>query len=263
MPISPELSLTAPDAAPVGAERIRLLETIGQAGSISAAARSLGMSYKAAWDAVAAMNNLVGRPLVEARPGGRSGGGAVLTPDGTRLIAAFRRLEDEMARSFAAIDADLGGTGLTSSRILWSLSMRTSARNALAGTITGITLGAVNAEVKLKVSDAVTLSAIITRESVKDLDLAVGKPCTALIKAPFVILAPADGGMRTSVRNRIEGSVSKIETGAVNAEVCLDIGGGKTLTSIITMDALSELGLEVGAPAVALIKAPFIILAVA
>ena len=113
MPIAPELSLTAPDAAPVGAERIRLLETIGQAGSISAAARSLGMSYKAAWDAVAAMNNLVGRPLVEARPGGRSGGGAVLTPDGTRLIAAFRRLEDEMARSFAAIDADLGGTGLT------------------------------------------------------------------------------------------------------------------------------------------------------
>ena len=263
MPISPELSLTAPDAAPVGAERIRLLETIGQAGSISAAARSLGMSYKTAWDAVAAMNNLVGRPLVEARPGGRSGGGAVLTPDGTRLIAAFRRLEHEMARSFAAIDADLGGTGLTSSRILWSLSMRTSARNALAGTITGITLGAVNAEVKLKVSDAVTLSAIITRESVKDLDLAVGKPCTALIKAPFVILAAAGDGMRTSVRNRIEGSVSRITPGAVNAEVCLDIGGGKTLTSIITMDSLADLGLEVGAPAVALVKAPFIILAVA
>ncbi|MBL9058698.1 MAG: TOBE domain-containing protein [Mangrovicoccus sp.] len=262
MAISPELTLASPDSAPISADRIRLLEAIGREGSITAAARAVGVSYKTAWDAVAAMNNLVGRPLVIGRPGGRSGGGAVLTPDGSRLIAAFRRLQEEMARSFARIDADLGGTGLTTTHILWSLNMRTSARNALAGTVTEITDGAVNAEVKLKISDAVTLAAIITRESVKELELVVGTPATALIKAPFVILASADTTQKTSVRNRIQGTVAKIETGAVNAEVVLDIGGGKTLTSIITMEALSDLGFELGKPAVALIKAPFIILAV-
>lgn len=262
MPVTPEIALVAPSLPPVGSDRIRLLEAVGREGSISAAARSLGMSYKAAWDAVAAMNNLVGRPLVSARPGGRSGGGATLTADGKRLIEAFRRLQDDVARSFARIDAELGGTGITATEMIWSLTMRTSARNALSGTITEITDGAVNAEVKLKVADDVTLAAIITRESVKDLELAVGKPATALIKAPFVILAPADGAKKTSVRNRIEGTVSRVQKGAVNAEVSLDIGGGKTLTSIITMEALSDLELEVGKPAVALIKAPFIILAV-
>jgi molybdate transport system regulatory protein len=262
MPIEPEVTLSAPNAAPVGRERIRLLEAVGREGSISAGARAVGLSYKAAWDAVAAMNNLVGRPLIAARPGGRSGGGAALTEDGRRLIAAFRRLQDDVARSFSRIGADLGGSGLTAADMIWSIHMRTSARNALRGTVSEIIDGAVNAEVKVEVADGVVLAAIITRESVKDLELAVGKPVTALIKAPFVILTEADGARKTSVRNRIEGTVSRIDEGAVNAEVSLDIGGGKTLTSIITMEALADLGLEAGTPAAALIKAPFIILAV-
>ncbi|HRJ61773.1 MAG TPA: LysR family transcriptional regulator, partial [Azospirillaceae bacterium] len=59
----------------MGETRVRLLEAVGREGSISAAARAVGLSYKAAWDAVDAMNNLFGRPLVGAQTGGRKGGG--------------------------------------------------------------------------------------------------------------------------------------------------------------------------------------------
>ena len=53
-----------------GRDRIRLLEAVGREGSISAAARAIGLSYKAAWDAIDGLNTLFGRPLVEARSGG-------------------------------------------------------------------------------------------------------------------------------------------------------------------------------------------------
>src|SRR3546814_11797252 len=62
------------------ASRIALLEQIAETGSITAAAKAVGLSYRAAWDAVAAMNNLADRPLVEGSAGGRHGGGPRPTP---------------------------------------------------------------------------------------------------------------------------------------------------------------------------------------
>ncbi|WP_129559352.1 winged helix-turn-helix domain-containing protein, partial [Bordetella pertussis] len=62
-----------------GQHRIDLLAQIEATGSISAAARAAGMSYKGAWDAIDAMNNLAGEPLVLRSAGGRGGGGTRLT----------------------------------------------------------------------------------------------------------------------------------------------------------------------------------------
>ncbi|HEY0836487.1 MAG TPA: TOBE domain-containing protein [Azospirillum sp.] len=262
MSVRAQVSFAGPNASPLGAERIRLLEAVAREGSISAAARATGISYKAAWDAVDAMNNLFGRPLVGAQTGGRRGGGATLTPEGVRLVETFHRLEGELARAFTALEPDLAGTGISAANLMWGFFMRTSARNALRGTVTAIADGAVNAEVALAVSDSTTLTCVITRDSVRDLGLFPGREATALIKAPFVILAPADEARRTSVRNRIEGTIARREDGAVNAEITLDIGGGKTLTAIITLHSADELALSVGQPACALIDAAHIILAV-
>ena len=262
MPLHPQVSFAAPHASPIGAERIRLLEAVGREGSISAAARAVGITYKAAWDAIDAMNNLFGRPLVDAQAGGRRGGGTSLTPDGLRLVATFHRLEGELARAFQALEPDLSGTGLSAASLMWGFFMRTSARNALRGTVTAIADGAVNAEVALAVSERTTVTAVITRDSVRELGLFPGREATALIKAPFVMLAPADEARRTSVRNRIEGTVARREDGAVNSEITLDIGGGKTLTAIITRHSADDLGFTVGEPACTLIDASHIILAV-
>ncbi|MHB8808986.1 MAG: winged helix-turn-helix domain-containing protein [Desulfobulbaceae bacterium] len=77
----------------LGAGRVALLERIHEFGSISKAARSMGMSYKRAWDLVDSMNRMEGWPLVTTTSGGKGGGGAILTERGHRAVNAFRTLE--------------------------------------------------------------------------------------------------------------------------------------------------------------------------
>jgi molybdate transport system regulatory protein len=139
--------------------------------------------------------------------------------------------------------------------------MLTSARNALKGVVSRISDGAVNSEVALSVGDGVEIVAIITRHSVEDLGLAVGRPATALIKTSFIILAKGEG-LRTSARNQIPGVVASREDGAVNSEVTLDIGAGKSLSAILTIESANALAIAVGDRMTALVKAPHVILAV-
>ena len=89
----------------VGPGKIRLLELIDQTGSISAAGRAMAMSYRRAWLLVDTLNTSFRRPVVEAHPGGRRGGGARLTPFGRELIARYRTLERD------AVDAAKGHVG--------------------------------------------------------------------------------------------------------------------------------------------------------
>ncbi len=256
--LSAAISLRRGEGARVGGERIALLEAIGGLGSIRAAAARAGLSYKAAWDAVQAMNNLFDAPLVTAHPGGRTGGQAALTDRGHALVAAFHWVEAELARTVAKLDDGLSGDVGT---LIWSLGMRTSARNAMRGTVTGISDGAVNAEVTLQVADGVEVVAIVTRPSVAELGLAVGQPAVALIKSSFVMLAKGER-LATSARNQIAGKVAAREDGAVSSEVTLDIAEGKTLTASITRESAEAMDLKAGDPVWALIKAPHVILAV-
>jgi molybdate transport system regulatory protein len=77
----------------IGPGKIALLEAIDREGSISAAGRVLGMSYKRAWDLVDSLNALVSQAVVVARPGGYRGGGATLTDAGRALVADYRAIE--------------------------------------------------------------------------------------------------------------------------------------------------------------------------
>jgi molybdate transport system regulatory protein len=77
----------------LGPGKIRLLEAIGNSGSISRAARALGMSYRRAWLLVDDLNRCFRAPVVATQPGGARGGGAALTPFGVELIAKYRAIE--------------------------------------------------------------------------------------------------------------------------------------------------------------------------
>jgi molybdate transport system regulatory protein len=77
----------------IGPGKIALLEAIRSTGSISAGARSLGMSYRRAWLLVEEVNDALREPAVMAETGGRSGGGAVVTPVGNRVIDLYRAIE--------------------------------------------------------------------------------------------------------------------------------------------------------------------------
>lgn len=88
----------------MGPGKAELIERIAQTGSISAAARAMGMSYRRAWQLVEALNAAYKDPVVVTAVGGEKGGGARVTPHGRRLAAAFRAME---RKASAAIAADL------------------------------------------------------------------------------------------------------------------------------------------------------------
>src|ERR1700712_74031 len=138
MPIEAAITLKREDVPAIGRDRIRLLQAVARAGSITAGAKAAGLTYKAAWDALDAMANLFGQPMLEARAGGRAGGGAKLTPAGLRVIEAFGRLEAEMSRVVRMLEPDLAGSGISPFDLVSGFMMRTSARNVLRGTITQI-----------------------------------------------------------------------------------------------------------------------------
>jgi molybdate transport system regulatory protein len=83
----------------IGPGKIRLLEAIHSNGSISAGGRSIGMSYKRAWDLVDEINRICARQAVDCQKGGSSGGGARLTPFGLTLVARYRMIEGSVAQA--------------------------------------------------------------------------------------------------------------------------------------------------------------------
>jgi len=86
----------------IGPGKIRLLELVGQSGSISAAARAMNMSYRRAWLLIDGLNQCFRLPAVETQLGGTGGGGAVLTDFGHDLIARYRAIERASAKASAA-----------------------------------------------------------------------------------------------------------------------------------------------------------------
>lgn len=140
--------------------------------------------------------------------------------------------------------------------------MKTSARNHFDGTVSQLTTGAVNDEVEISTAGGVKIVAIITHESAAGLGLAVGKPAFALIKASSVIVVADEGGARFSTRNRLAGTVARVQPGAVNTEVVIDLPGGASVAAIVTQESADRLGLAVGQPATALFKASSVIVGV-
>lgn len=140
--------------------------------------------------------------------------------------------------------------------------MKVSARNVFKGQVSQVQEGAVNAEVLLTLPGGERLVAVVTLESVRNLGIAVGKEAIALIKAPWVMLMTESSDIRLSARNCLAGKVLTVNDGAVNAEVVIELAGGSKVYSIVTRDAVAELGLAPGVSATAVIKASHIILGV-
>ena len=94
----------------LGPGKIELLEAMRDEGSISGAARSMGMAYRHAWELVDAMNGAFREPVVATASGGSAGGGASLTAWGAQLVRQYRRIEERahkaVARELEALEAE-------------------------------------------------------------------------------------------------------------------------------------------------------------
>lgn len=88
-------------AIAIGPGKAELLERIIDTGSISAASRQMGMSYRRAWLLVDTMNQCFSSPLIETAAGGSGGGGARITPLGEQVLALYRQIEEKTATAVA------------------------------------------------------------------------------------------------------------------------------------------------------------------
>ena len=91
------------DSIAIGPGKVALLEAIAETGSISAAARQIGMSYRRAWVLIDEANKALSEPVVNTATGGSRGGGTALTPSGQALVTHYRAIENT-ARLAAAAD---------------------------------------------------------------------------------------------------------------------------------------------------------------
>lgn len=244
----------------LGNKRIQLLQQVAATGSISRAAKSVGLSYKAAWDAVNAMNNLSDKPLVNCSAGGHGGGGTHLTALGEQLVHTWLRMQTEYERFLAQVAQGIENFDNING-LLRAIAMKTSARNQFRGTITHVVRGAVNGDVVLDLGHGLQIFANITNAAIDDLQLTPGNSAIAVIKSSFILLSP-DPDVRISARNRLTGTVVKLVPGEVNSEVQLELPGGRLLTAIVTRESAEGFSFAPGQSCTALIKASHVLIAV-
>jgi len=233
--------------------RLELLRRVGAHGSISQAARSAGVSYKAAWQAIHTLTNLAGQPLVESSVGGAGGGGARLTAAGEQLLRAAGQME-------AARRTVLAHAGGPAASVIGA--PRTSMRNHLRCTVAQLaSAGARDPLVRVSLrldGGQAQLACVITRESAQLLGLVPGLVLLALCKATAVRIAAgaSDGG---GAVNTLPGRVLRAARGAANDELTLTLAGGQQLVGF----AAHPHRLRAGSRACAQVEESAVVLALA
>lgn len=238
------------------ATRLALLAALRETGSISAAARSVGLSYKGAWQILDTLNRQSAAPLFIRSTGGTGGGGTLLTEHGEALLNA-----STMVSRLAETLSDALSGAAPGFSPLARLGLKTSARNQFSGRISRIEHGAVNDTVTLMLDGGIPLLATVTSDSCRSMDLHPGGEALALFKAGWVLLASETAAAEIAIANRLHGHVSRIEHGQVNSEVIIDLPGGGSVCAIQDRSSLSALQLSPGDRVCALISPAHIILA--
>lgn len=259
--LSGNIWLNRADHKFLGGDRISLLEKVAELGSITRAAKAVGISYKTAWDTINMVNNMAEKPLVDRLTGGKGGGGTSLTAAGKMIVTQYKTIQEEHRKFLDNLESRLGDTE-SLYQFLRRISMKVSARNTFAGVVTNITKGAVNAEVTLTLKGGIPLTAVITNGAVENLGLSIGNEAYAIVKSSSVIIGADLHEAKLSARNIFVGTITRIIEGPVNTEVNIEIGGGTIISAIITHGSAVQLKLKVSGHAYALFKASSVIIGV-
>ena len=156
----------------------KILEAINKEESITYAAKNLGMSYRYVWNYLNRIKKLLKEPIIETYKGGiHGGGGAKLTRMGLKLLKEYKRIEKYVDKV------------LDDEEFWEAISLKISARNRLKGRIKDIDKGEVAANIKIEIDVPVIMTALISKEAVKELDLKNGDVVEAVVKATEVMIA--------------------------------------------------------------------------
>jgi molybdate transport system regulatory protein len=210
--------------------RIALLKAIEQTGSLSQAAKQVGISYKTAWDAINEINQLAPKPFLTTATGGKNGGGTKLSAYAIRFIQLYELLTQLQYNAFNILNDD--NIPLDDIlKITAKLSLQTSARNQIYGSVSNIKTNNVAGFVTVKLSDNQTeLKAYITQQSIARLKLDIDKTVLLLIKAPLIELNDLN-------ENQLTAKVEKIITDGQLSEIAFSLPSGMILyASKLTSD---------------------------
>ncbi len=242
----------------LGQGRIELLKNINQSGSITKAAKAMKMSYKAAWDAVDAMNNLSDFPLVESSKGGKGGGGTHLTAYAKELIETYNILQEEHNQFLDNLSKRISEKN-GHVHLLKSFDVRISARNQLRAKVVKIQKGTIESELFLKLGEDEELMAVITNDSLELLEISVGIELYALFKANALTISK-DLTLQKSDMNRFVGKIIRINRDNFNCEVIMQLKGSNTLCSTMPIEIFDDLGLQIDMEVVSFCKPKSIII---
>ncbi len=162
----------------IGKGGAEILEAIENKNSISKAAETLGMSYRYVWNYLQDIQKTLGQPIVETFKGGKAGGGGARLNDlGRSLVGEYRQIEGYLDKV------------LSDSCSLEVKGLKLSARNRFKGKVVAVEKGVITAKVKVEVKMPVTVTAVITKDAVDDLDIKVGDEVEAIVKSTEVMIA--------------------------------------------------------------------------
>lgn len=138
--------------------------------------------------------------------------------------------------------------------------MKTSARNSFTGKVSDIVRDGLLVEVELTTMAGLRVVAVITEESFTNLHLAEGSVATAIVKAPWVILAEDGDGLNTSARNKFSGTIAEVKTTDIACEILVDLADGSKVCALVTKESVKNLQLAPGKEILVMFKAFSVIL---
>jgi molybdate transport system regulatory protein len=154
-----------------------ILEAIDKTGSIAETAKTLKVSYRYVWNYIRRIQKVLGEAAVETFKGGKDGGGgAKLTTSGRNLLLEYRNVERYLET-------------VLSSNLLEVEHVKLSARNQLKGKVFEVQKGVITAKVKVEVLMPVTITAVITKDALDELDIKVGDEVAAIVKSTEIMIA--------------------------------------------------------------------------
>jgi|GEM_PF-6200550 len=236
-------------------DRMALLHSIQQKGTLTEAAKDIGISYKTACAWLDALNNAADEPLLTASHGGNSRGGTVLTELGVAYLERYERMVNLHARMQSELE-----TAGELSGFLQRLRLRTSARNHLHGVVLDISGGKVQCLVTLQLSANITIQAKVSREAVYEMDLTIGTRIAAVFKAASVHLESNLETCSPLPPNCWRGKVIRVHADLESVDVTLDLDGQHTVSALVDRERWDAIQSESPDQATAIISPAHVLL---
>ncbi|WP_150048168.1 MULTISPECIES: TOBE domain-containing protein [Methylomonas] len=249
-------------AGAIDRRMIDLLKAIDSTGSISQAAKLVGLSYKGAWQIIEGANSRAPRILISTTTGGSKGGGTFLTDAGRSLLLLYNRLEKRHSEFISQLNQDLL-EDVDTLLLLQRMAVKASAINQLFGTVTEIVHGAVNAMVTVELKDGTKVVVTLELASLSNMGLTTMSDAFLLLSDTDIILSTNQNQNFYPLNNKLRCKVIRMVEDELSTTTYVGLPSGESLAVSMTHECIRQIGLIAGSQVWALFSSGAPILGIA